>query len=290
MERIEESELVLNEDGSIYHINLKPEHLADTVILVGDQGRVAKISKHFDVIEHQRENREFVTHTGRIGQKRLSVLSTGIGCDNIDIVLNELDALVNIDLDKRVIKKEKKSLNLIRLGTSGSLQKDIPVDSFMLSTHGMGFDGLMNYYSAGREVEDTNLTEAFIKHSNWNSDLPRPNIIPGSTELINLIKEGTHQGITATAGGFYGPQGRVLRLQPNVDGLNEILTSFSHQGQQITNFEMETSALYGLSAALGHKAATVCAIIANRLAKRYSKNHHVTVDKLIEHLIGKLVS
>ena len=289
MERIEESELVLNEDGSVYHINLRPEHLADTIILVGDQGRVAKVSKHFDVIEHQRQNREFVTHTGRIGSKRLSVISTGIGCDNIDIVINELDALVNIDLENRVIKTEKKSLNLIRLGTSGSLQKDIPVDSFILSSHGVGFDGLMNYYRSGRKVEDSMLTEEFIKHTNWNSDLPRPNIIPGSRELINLIKEGTHQGITATAGGFYGPQGRILRLTPNVDQLNELLTSFKHEGLRITNFEMETSALYGLSAALGHKAATVCAIIANRLAKRYSENHNVTVEKLIEHLLTRLV-
>jgi len=289
MERIEESELVLNEDGSVYHINLRPEHLADTIILVGDQGRVAKVSKHFDVIEHQRQNREFVTHTGRIGSKRLSVISTGIGCDNIDIVINELDALVNIDLENRVIKTEKKSLNLIRLGTSGSLQKDIPVDSFILSSHGVGFDGLMNYYRSGREVEDSMLTEEFIKHTSWNSDLPRPNIIPGSRELINLIKEGTHQGITATAGGFYGPQGRILRLTPNVDQLNELLTSFKHEGLRITNFEMETSALYGLSAALGHKAATVCAIIANRLAKRYSENHNVTVEKLIEHLLTRLV-
>lgn len=289
MSRIEESELVLNEDGSVYHINLRPEHLADTVILVGDQGRVAKVSKHFDLIEHQRQNREFVTHTGRIGNKRLSVMSTGIGCDNIDIVINEIDALVNIDLENRVIKEEKTSLNLIRLGTSGSLQKDIPVDSFMLSTHGLGFDGLLNYYADGRKVEDSELTEAFISQTDWNSDLPRPNIIPGSQELIDLIKEGTYQGITATAGGFYGPQGRVLRLQPNMEGLNEKLTAFKHGDHRITNFEMETSALYGLSAALGHKAATVCAIIANRLAKRYSENHNITVEKLIEHLLSRLV-
>lgn len=290
MERIAESQLILNSDRSIYHINLRPEHLADTVILVGDQGRVTKVSRHFDHIEVKRQNREFVTHTGTINGKRISAISTGIGCDNVDIVVNELDALVNINLETRTEFADKRSLNLIRLGTSGSLQEDIPVDSFMLSTHGLSFDGLMNYYMAGREVEDTELTEAFMNHMTWNPDLPRPNVIPGSQKIIDRIKEGTFQGITATAGGFYGPQGRKLRLDPRFSEMNDRLSAFEHNGHRITNFEMETSALFGLSAALGHNACTVCAIIANRKAEQYSKDHEATVEKLIEHLLGQLVS
>lgn len=290
MERIAESQLILNEDRSIYHINLRPEHLADTVILVGDQGRVAKISRHFDHIEVKRQNREFVTHTGTINGKRISAVSTGIGSDNVDIVVNELDALVNINLETRTEYPNKKSLDLIRLGTSGSLQKDIPVDSFMLSTHGLSFDGLMNYYAAGRNVEDSEMTEAFMKHMDWSADLPRPNIIPGSQKIIDRIKEGTYQGITATAGGFYGPQGRKLRLDPHFPEMNEKLSEFRFGDHRITNFEMETSALFGLSAALGHNACTVCAIIANRKAEQYSKDHEATVEKLIEHLLSQLVA
>ncbi|MBL4586894.1 MAG: nucleoside phosphorylase, partial [Flavobacteriales bacterium] len=270
MESIAESELILNEDGSIYHLKLKPENIADTIILVGDQGRVEKVSKHFDNIEFKVQNREFVTHTGNIGTKRLTVLSTGIGTDNIDIVINELDALVNIDLKNRIEKTEQKSLNLIRLGTSGSLQEDIPVDSYLLSTHGIGFDGVLNYYEKGSEVEDTELTDAFMEQTKWNAAFPRPYIVAGSEKLFNLLKEGTHQGMTATANGFYGPQGRKLRLTPTVPDLNERLNKFSYKNHRITNFEMETSALFGLGKALGHECATVCAIIANRFRKEYS--------------------
>lgn len=288
MERIAESELVLNQDGSIYHLNLLPENIADTIILVGDQGRVEKVSKHFDVIEFSTQKREFITHTGRIGSKRLTVLSTGIGTDNIDIVLNELDALVNIDLQKRKPKEETKSLNLIRLGTSGSLQEDLPVDSYLLSTHGIGFDGVFNYYEKSAEIEDTELTDAFMLQTDWKSTFPRPYIVEGSESLFNLLKDGTEHGMTATANGFYGPQGRQLRLKPTIPDLNERLSKFSYNGQRITNFEMETSALFGIGKALGHECATVCAIIANRYRKEYSKNHDLTIEQLISFVVERV--
>lgn len=288
MERIAESELVLNENGSVYHLDLLPENIADTIILVGDQGRVGKISKFFDALEYSGQKREFLTHTGRIGSKRITVLSTGIGTDNIDIVVNELDALVNIDLNSRTAKQETKSLNLIRLGTSGSLQEDLPVDSFLLSTHGIGFDGVLNYYAESRNVEDTELTEAFMQQMNWHEDFPRPYIVGGSQKLFDLLKDGTHHGITATANGFYGPQGRQLRLKARVPDLNEKLMNFEFQGHRITNFEMETSALFGLGKALGHECATVCAIIANRFRKEYSKNHDLSIEQLITFLVDRL--
>jgi len=282
------SELVLNGDGSIYHLAIRPEHLADTVILVGDQGRVPKVSRHFDNIEFRQQNREFVTHTGTVGGKRLTVMSTGIGTDNIDIVLNELDALVNIDLAARRAKDDHTPLQLIRLGTCGSLQEDLPVDSFALSTHGIGFDGLLNFYEAGQDVEDTELTDAFMHHAQWLTTLPRPYIVPASDRLLNLLKEGTFQGMTATANGFYGPQGRKLRLAPAMPDLNDRLNSFSYGPHRIINFEMETSALYGLGKALGHECATVCAVIANRYKKEYSKDHDRTVELLIVHLLERL--
>ncbi|MFT6211798.1 MAG: uridine phosphorylase [Bacteroidia bacterium] len=289
MERIAESELVLNQDGTIYHLNLLPENIADTIILVGDQGRVEKISKHFDVVEFSTQKREFVTHTGRIGSERLTVLSTGIGTDNIDIVINELDALVNIDLEKRIPNQKTKSLNLIRLGTSGSLQEDLPVDSYLLSTHGIGFDGVFNYYEKAAEIEDTELTDEFMKQLEWKSTFPRPYIVEGSESLFNRLKDGTEHGMTATANGFYGPQGRQLRLKPTIPDLNERLSKFRYNGQRITNFEMETSALFGLGKALGHECATVCAIIANRYRKEYSKNHDLTIENLIAFLLERLV-
>lgn len=285
---IPESELILNKDGSIYHLNLKPEHLASTIILVGDQGRVPKVSRHFDQVLHVRQNREFLTHTGRIGQTELSVISTGIGTDNIDIVLNELDALANIDLEQRIPKQEHTALNLIRLGTSGSLQEDIPVDSFLLSTHGIGFDGLLNFYAAGSQVEDQALTKAFMQQTGWPAEFARPYVVAGDVGLLDKLKDGTLQGMTATANGFYGPQGRQLRLVPTIPNLNERLNVFCHEGHRIANFEMETSALYGLGKALGHHCATVCAIIANRFRKEYSKDHDLAVEQLIVHLLDKL--
>lgn len=288
MVRIAESELVLNEDGSIYHLKLRPEQVASTVILVGDQGRVGRISRHFDVLEHNVQNREFITHTGRIGSKRLTVLSTGIGTDNVDIVLNELDALVNIDLNTREIKNEQQQLELIRLGTCGSLQADVPVDGFVLSTHGIGFDGLMNFYEMGKIVEETSLTEAFMDKTGWPSNFARPVIVKSSESLFERIKDGTFHGMTATASGFYGPQGRKLRLNPSLPDLNDRLNRFEHNGHRVVNFEMETSALLGLGKALGHEAITVCAVIANRYRKEFSKDHDRTVDELIHFLLQKL--
>lgn len=284
------SELVLNNDGSIYHLSIRPEHLAQTVILVGDQDRVPKVSRHFDSIEFTKQNREFVTHTGTCRGIRITAMSTGIGTDNIDIVLNELDALVNIDLTARRVKEKHTPLRLIRLGTCGSLQEDVPVDSFALSTHGIGFDGLLNFYQAVREVEDGELTDAFMEHTKWLSELPRPYIVPASDGLLSLLAEGTVQGMTATANGFYGPQGRKLRLEPAMPDLNDRLNAFRHGGNRIINFEMETSALFGLGKALGHECATVCAVIANRYKKEYSKNHDQTVERLIVHVLERLTS
>ncbi|MCK5857326.1 MAG: nucleoside phosphorylase [Bacteroidales bacterium] len=289
MNRIAESELIINPDGSIYHLHLKPEHIADDIIVVGDPQRVDLISKFFDNIEYKIYNREFVTHTGTINGKRITALATGIGTDNIDIVINELDAIVNIDLENRIPKNKHRSLNIIRLGTSGALQADIPVDSFVFSQFGLGLDGLLNFYEDRDSVIDKDLTEAFVKHSNWHKDLAKPYIVRGSKDLESLIAEGMIKGITATAPGFYGPQGRVLRLPLMQKNINASLESFKHKGYRITNFEMETSALYGLGGMLGHNTATVCAIIANRYTKTFSKNYQDTVLKLIELLLNRLV-
>ena len=287
---IAETELILNADGSVYHLHLRPEHIADNIILVGDPGRVETVSKHFDNIECKIQNRDFVTHTGTFNGKRITVTATGIGTDNVDIVVNELDAAVNIDLEKREIKQERRSLNLVRLGTSGALQADIPVDSFVVSEYGLGFDGLMNYYNDIAEINENRLSEAFIKHMNWNWRLPFPYVIKGSESLIKTVADGYISGITATAPGFYGPQGRTLRLAPAIDKMNETLTGFDHEGLRITNFEMETSALYGLSRALGHRACTICVIIANRVIRQYSKDYKVSVERLITETLARLTA
>jgi uridine phosphorylase len=286
--QIPDSELILNPDGSIFHLRLQPEQIADTVLLVGDPGRVGSVSRHFSTIECEVSNREFVTHTGLYKGARISVLSTGIGTDNIDIVVNELDALVNIDLKRRIPLEKHRSLNLIRLGTSGSLQADIDTDSFLVSSHGLGMDGLLNYYGNLDKINENSLSEAFIRHTGWNKHLPFPYIIKASDTLLTLFGKGHKTGITATAPGFYGPQGRVLRIPLAVPGLNESFTSFEHQGLRITNFEMETSALYGLSRHLGHEACTICSIIANRLAGKYSKDYKVTVGQMIEMVLSRL--
>ncbi len=288
MNRIAESELILNPDGSIYHLKLKAENIADDIIVVGDPGRVPVLSAYFDRIEFKQSNREMVTHTGYIGKKRLTVLSTGMGTDNLDIVINELDAIVNIDLEKRIPKTEHKALNIIRLGTSGAMQEDIPVGSYVMSSHGIGMDGLLRFYAAGNEVEDTQLTNAFLAQTKWPSDLPKAYIVAGSDDLMKRLGKGYLKGITATAPGFFGPQGRVLRLPLAYPDLNDRISDFSYEGQRITNFEMETSALYGLSKALGHNAMTVCAIIANRLRKEYAKDYKPSVTALIEDLLEKL--
>lgn len=290
MEKIGESELILNPDGSVYHIKLRPENIANDIIVVGDPGRVERISRHFDKIECKIQNREFITHTGTYKGKRVTVLATGIGTDNIDIVINELDALVNIDLEKRVIKEKHTALNIVRLGTSGALQPDIPVDSAVMSSHGLGFDGLMDYYKVENGVFEDDISEAFMKHAGWLPKLPYPYCVKNSSFLQNKIGGDFHVGITATAPGFFGPQGRVLRLPTAIPDLNGSLETFSYKGLRVTNFEMETSALYGLSKLLGHNAVTVCAIIANRIRKEYSKDYKKTVDMIIEKVLDRLTA
>lgn len=286
--RIAESELILNPNGSIFHLHLHPDQLADTVLAVGDPGRVASISKYFSKIEHKVENREFVTHTGTFNGKRITVLSTGIGTDNIDIVVNELDALVNIDLKTRTIKDKHTSLNLIRLGTSGSLQKEIPVDSFLMSMYGLGFDGLLNFYHTNGTVIEKDMTQSFVEHIKWDGKMAKPYIVKASDTLTQVLGEGMYKGITATASGFYGPQGRVLRLPLADTQMNDKLSSFEYKGIRATNFEMETSALYGLGKMLGHNACTICVIIANRIAGQYSKDYKVAVDKLVQIVLERL--
>lgn len=286
---IKKSELILNPDGSIYHLNVRPEHIATTIIFVGDQDRVDKITQHFDSIEFTTQKREFKTTTGNYKGKRLSVVSTGIGPDNIDIVLNELDALVNIDLETREIKKTHTKLNIIRIGTSGSLQKDIPVDSFLLSSHALDLNGMLHSYQIGK-ISHPEIEKAFVKHTNWSARKSAPLIIANSDKLASKItSEKVYQGITATAGGFYGPQGRVLRLDLEDASLNSKIDSFNFNGTKITNLEMETSAIYGLSKLLGHHAISMNAIIANRANGTFSENPNKIVTELIEYTLQKLV-
>lgn len=290
MKKIGASELILNPDGSIYHINLKPENLAQNIIFVGDQDRVAKIAKHFDNIEFETQKREFKTITGTFKNKRFTIISTGIGPDNIDIVVNELDALVNIDLKTRTLKKEHTSLNIVRIGTSGSLHDNIPVDSFVLASYGLGFDGLLHSYVCD-EILETEMEDAFIEHSNYSQKKSRPYIVKNSSELEKkLISDNVFSGITATAGGFYGPQGRVLRLAVQDPDLNDKIEDFSYKSMRITNLEMETSAIYGLAKLLGHQAVSMNAIIANRANLTFSKDPYKTVENLIEYTLNKLVS
>ncbi len=286
---IKESELILNPDGSIYHLNLKPEQVAETVILVGDQNRVEKVSKHFNTIEFKTQKREFKTHTGTYKGKRISVISTGIGPDNIDIVLNELDALFNIDLKTRQPKEALKKLDIIRIGTSGSLQKDIPVDAFVLSTHGLDLNGMLHSYQI-ETINNIDIEDAFIKHTNWDTKKARPIIIKNSSALEKKIEsEITFKGLTATAGGFYGPQGRVLRLPVQDASLNHKMDTFNFNGVKISNFEMETSAIFGLSKLLGHNALSLNAIIANRATGNFSKNPLQTIENLILYTLNKIV-
>ncbi len=286
---IKASELILNPDGSIYHLNLKPEQIADTILFVGDQDRVSKITKHFDAIEFDVQKREFKTQTGYYKNKRITVLSTGIGPDNIDIVMNELDALANINFETRTINTELKSLDIIRIGTSGSLQKNIPVDSFVMSSFGLGLDNMLRSYNLA-SIEEKELTEAFIAHTQWHLHKGKPYIISASKSLENRFKSsGVYSGLTATAGGFYGPQGRVLRLSIQDPLLNEKMDSFNYNGQQITNLEMETAAIYGLGKLLGHNCLSMNAIIANRALGTFSDDPYKTVENLIRYVLNKLV-
>ena len=288
MMKIESSELIINERGAVYHLDIRPEELADTVITVGDPGRVEKVSKHFDTIEFKNSHREFISHTGYIGNKRLTVLSTGIGPDNIDIVLNELDALVNIDLEKRTVNDIKKSLNIIRIGTSGSLQADIPVDSFVAGTHGIGLDNLLHFYRFQNNPEELAIAGAFADHCHLHGNMSKPYVFSASPLLLAKLAEGCHTGITVTCPGFYAPQGRVLRMGLSMPNLKESLTSFRLGNHRITNFEMETSAIYGLGAALGHHCLAVNAIVANRIVKQFSNDANAAVEKLIVQTLEKL--
>lgn len=281
MQRIAESELIINTRGAIYHLDLKPDELAKNIITVGDPGRVKEISKHFDKIEVERQHREFITHTGYVGNKRISVISTGIGPDNIDIVLNELDALVNIDFETRIINNELKQLNIIRIGTSGSLQADVPVDSFVASTHGLGIDNLMNFYLYENNEEEKQIIHSFITQTQLHNGIGDPYISAASMYLLKYFVDGYHQGITVTCPGFYGPQGRILRLGISNPQLIDQLTSFQFGKHRITNFEMETSALYALGKALNHNCLSLSAIIANRIHKNFSKDSTSLIEKLI---------
>ena len=289
MEHIGSSELILNPDGSVYHINLKPEHVSPNVIFVGDPARVDRVAKHFQKIEFTTQKREFRTIVGQFKGRRFTVISTGIGPDNIDIVVNELDALVNIDLKNRMKKERQTSLKLVRIGTSGSLQHDIPVDSMVLGKYGLGFEGLLHFYKA-EHIFEKELQEAFIRHTNYPGNRSLPYFVKNDSELESqLISEEVFTGITATAGGFYGPQGRVLRLELDRADMNEKIESFRFKDLRISNLEMETSAIYGLSKLLGHKAVSMNAIIANRADLTFSQDPYQTVDRLIEYTLNKLI-
>lgn len=288
MSRIAESELIINQRGAIYHLNLRPEELADTIITVGDPDRVGEVSKHFDKIDHQLQHREFITHTGSIGQKRISVISTGIGPDNIDIVLNELDALVNIDFETREIKTQSTTLKIIRIGTSGALQGDIPVDGFVASTHGIGMDNLMHFYRGVHNEEERQINQAFVTQTQLHNHLSHPYIFGGSPALLKQFTKDIFHGITVTCPGFYGPQGRILRLGLALPDLNDSLTHFSFGQHRITNFEMETAAIYGLGKLLGHQCLSLSAIVANRITRTFSSDAHAAVEKLIRHTLAVL--
>ncbi len=288
--KIKESELVVNPDGSIYHLHLTPDELADNVLLVGDPGRVPVVSKYFDTVELRRENREIHSHTGTFRGKRFTVISTGMGPDNIDIVLNELDALKNIDLKTREIKEKKTSLNIVRIGTSGSLQQDIPVDSFVVARRAIGFDGVLHFYKS-QDVRRIDIEDAFIEQSHWNPLAARPYVVDGSLELFEKISgPQTVEGFTATAVGFYGPQGRELRIPLANPEANDMLEKFAYKGLRLTNYEMETSAIYGLSALLGHKACSTNCIVAARTAGVFSADAHAAVEKLIVYVLNRLTA
>ncbi|MEG1863816.1 MAG: nucleoside phosphorylase [Alistipes sp.] len=288
MRTIPASELIINDDGSIFHLHLLPEQLADTVILVGDPGRVALVAEHFENIECRVSNREFNTVTGTYKGKRMSVLSTGIGIGNIDISVTELDALANVDFATRQEKAVKRQLTLVRLGTSGAIQPDIKVGDFVFSRTSVGFDGLLNYYKGRNEVCDLPIEQAFMKHTGWNELLPKPYFIDADKTLFDHFRDYTTEGITVAAPGFYAPQGRWVRLEPQDVHLNEKVESFDYHGRRITNFEMEGSALAGLSALMGHRAATICTIIAQRIALDACTDYKPFVRKMIVMALDRL--
>jgi uridine phosphorylase len=280
------SELIINPRGAVYHLDLRPEEIADTVITVGDPERVAHVSKYFDRIEHQSAHREFITHTGYIGQKRISVMSTGIGPDNIDIALNEVDALVNIDFETRCIKETKKSVSVIRLGTCGSLQGEVGVDQLVAGTHGLGVDNLLHFYQPNNNDEEFAILSAFEQHTNIQAHHIKPYISSASAGLLKHFTEGYSHGITVTCPGFYGPQGRILRLPLKMPNLVDQMTSFRFGNHHIANFEMETSAIYGLCNLLGHQCLSINVIVANRVKKEFSKDGAKAVDHMIKKSLG----
>ena len=283
------SELIINEDGSIFHLHLTPQQIADKIMLVGDPGRVSLVASYFDEKEFEVESREFKTITGTYKGKRLTVLSTGIGCDNIDIVMNELDALANIDFETRTEKDEHRTLTLVRIGTCGGLQPNTPTGTYIASVKSIGFDGLLNFYAGRNEVCDLPLEEAFKAHMNWSPLLAAPYVIDANAELIDRIAANDMvRGLTIACGGFFGPQGRELRIPLADPKQNEKVESFVYQGLRITNFEMESSALAGLSALLGHKAMTCCMVIANRLAKEVNANYKNSINGLIELVLDRI--
>ena len=290
MRIIPSSELIINADGSVFHLHLRPEQIADTVILVGDQGRVPAVASRFDAIECDVASREFHTITGTYKGKRMSVLSTGIGTDNIDIVVTELDALVNVDFQTREVKPQLKQLTLLRIGTSGALQPDIELGELVFSRTSVGFDGLLNYYKGRNDVCDLEIEQAFMKHTGWCDLLPKPYFIDADNSLRKHFEDCTSEGITISAPGFYAPQGRWVRLEPADANLNEKIEAFNFNGRRITNFEMEGSALAGLSALMGHKAATICTIIAQRVAKNANTDYKPFVEKMIDTALDKLVA
>ena len=284
-----DSELILNADGSVFHLHLLPEQISDKIILVGDQNRVDLVASYFDSIECRVENREFRTITGLYKGKRLTVLSTGIGTDNIDIVLTELDALVNIDLEKREDKQEKTSLSLVRIGTSGGLQEFVPEGTFVASEYSLGFDGLLNYYADNKRVIESDFSEEFIAQTGYSSKFAYPYVVKDSEELLERIaQDDMVRGVTISAPGFYGPQGRAIRLPLADAKLNEKIIAFDYNGHKITNFEMEGSAIAGLSAMLGHKALTICLIIANRFARRFIGDYKPYMEKLIKTVLERI--
>jgi uridine phosphorylase len=289
-EKLSATELILNEDGGIYHLSLKPENLAETIILVGDPKRVEIISGYFNKIEYKGFNREIHTHTGVLNNKRITVMSTGMGTDNIDIVLNEINALVNIDLENRVIKDHHTELNIIRLGTSGAIQPDIPLNSYILSEFGLGMDGMLTFYRDYNTVNEASMVKEFIDHTGWKKEFPYPYIVKASEKLVEKLGKGLIKGITATAPGFYGPQGRELVLPATDPELNKKFKSFRYFSHRIVNFEMETSALYGLGKLLGHNTLTVCCAIANRDIKEYNQNYKKAIIGMIEMMLERITA
>lgn len=289
MSRIGESELIINADGSVFHLHIKPEELADNVILVGDPGRVEMISKHFETKEFSRQSREFASCTGIYKGTRMTALSTGIGTDNIDIVMNELDALANVDFNTREQRAEKRSLRLIRIGTCGGVQPDIEIGSYIFSRRSVGLDGLLNWYADREKHTVKEIENAFVDHMGWNEFLPRPYVVDADSEIYNLFKDISVPGITISASGFYGPQGRVIRLGLAIPDFINRLISFRYRDERITNIEMESSALAGLASVFGHRAGTICLLIADRNHKKGNPNYKPLMEELVVNVLDRLV-